>query len=207
MKPSLSATAQKAASITPAMDSGYPVRPLVLLPVLGGCIHVKMDPIQVHATVDVNVKVDRALDDFFGDLDKKSTTITTSVKPLAAMKTLTRLLIVSLMFATPALVTRAEDLGAVRARMEQRLGELDQLKASDAIGENNRGFVELRESGGDAGAVAAAENRDRETVYAAIAAKAGTSADQVGRARARQIAANSAAGVWLQDESGTWYRK
>jgi hypothetical protein len=56
------------------------MRPSVLLllmfPVLGGCIHVKMDPIEVHATVDVNVKVDRALDDFFGDLDKKSTTIT-----------------------------------------------------------------------------------------------------------------------------------
>ncbi|MBI5381610.1 MAG: hypothetical protein HZA31_06895 [Opitutae bacterium] len=42
---------------------------------LGGCIHVKLDPIQVHATLDVNVKVDKALDDFFGDLDKKSTTI------------------------------------------------------------------------------------------------------------------------------------
>jgi hypothetical protein len=42
---------------------------------LGGCIHVTMDPIEVHATVDVNVKVDRALDDFFGDLDKKSTTL------------------------------------------------------------------------------------------------------------------------------------
>ncbi|ATC62940.1 hypothetical protein CMV30_02605 [Nibricoccus aquaticus] len=40
-----------------------------------GCIHVKVDPI--HVTLDVNVKVDRALDDFFGDLDKKSTTITT----------------------------------------------------------------------------------------------------------------------------------
>jgi len=45
--------------------------------VLGGCIHVSMDPIQVHATIDVNVKVDKALDDFFGDLDKKSTTVTT----------------------------------------------------------------------------------------------------------------------------------
>ena len=44
---------------------------------LTGCIHVKLDPIEVHATVDVNVKVDRALDDFFGDLDKKSTTIET----------------------------------------------------------------------------------------------------------------------------------
>ena len=43
--------------------------------VLGGCIHVKMDPIHVHAVIDVNVKVDQALDDFFGDLDKKSATI------------------------------------------------------------------------------------------------------------------------------------
>ncbi len=44
-----------------------------------GCIHV--DPIQVHVVVDVNVKIDKALDDFFGDLDKKSATIATpSVK-------------------------------------------------------------------------------------------------------------------------------
>lgn len=42
---------------------------------LAGCIHVKVDPVQVHATVDVNVKVDKALDDFFGDLDQKSATI------------------------------------------------------------------------------------------------------------------------------------
>jgi len=27
--------------------------------------------------VDVNVKIDRALDDFFGDIDQKSTTIIT----------------------------------------------------------------------------------------------------------------------------------
>lgn len=40
-----------------------------------GCLHVTMDPIEVHAVVDVNVKVDKALDDFFGDLDRKSTTV------------------------------------------------------------------------------------------------------------------------------------
>jgi len=40
-----------------------------------GCINVKMQPIEIHATVDVNVKIDRELDDFFGDLDKKSTTL------------------------------------------------------------------------------------------------------------------------------------
>jgi hypothetical protein len=45
-----------------------------------GCATVKVEPIEVkpiHITVDVNVKVDKALDDFFGDLDKKSTTIAT----------------------------------------------------------------------------------------------------------------------------------
>lgn len=49
----------------------------------GGCIHVKMDPIKVHAVVDVNVKVDQALNDFFGDLDKKSSVIVpdTDAKP------------------------------------------------------------------------------------------------------------------------------
>jgi len=54
--------------------------PLLVLSLLGGCLNVKTEPIEVkpiHITVDVNVKVDRALDDFFGDLDKKSTTLDT----------------------------------------------------------------------------------------------------------------------------------
>jgi hypothetical protein len=52
---------------------------LVLLST-GGCLSVRTEPIEVkpiHVTVDVNVKVDRALDDFFGDLDQKSSTINT----------------------------------------------------------------------------------------------------------------------------------
>ncbi|QYM79621.1 hypothetical protein K0B96_03100 [Horticoccus luteus] len=38
-----------------------------------GCVQVAVKPI--HITVDVNVKVDKALDDFFGELDSKSATI------------------------------------------------------------------------------------------------------------------------------------
>ena len=59
-------------------------RPFILTALLplffGGCLNVKTAPIEVkpiHITVDVNVKVERALDDFFGDLDKKSATIET----------------------------------------------------------------------------------------------------------------------------------
>jgi hypothetical protein len=43
-----------------------------------GCTHheVEVKPVEIkpiHITIDINVKVDRALDDFFGDLDKKQT--------------------------------------------------------------------------------------------------------------------------------------
>ncbi len=51
---------------------------VALLLSAGGCLHVKTDPIEVkpiHITVDVNVRVQKELDDFFGDLDKKSATI------------------------------------------------------------------------------------------------------------------------------------
>lgn len=37
-----------------------------------GCVRVKVDPI--HVTMDVNVKVDKALDTFFDDLDAKAAT-------------------------------------------------------------------------------------------------------------------------------------
>lgn len=104
-------------------------------------------------------------------------------------------------------VHAAEDLGAVKARLAQRLSQLDELKAKGAIGETNRGMVELREASPAAGDVTAAENRDREIVYAAIAQQTGSSVETVGRSRAKQIAGGSAAGVWLQRDSGEWYKK
>ena len=42
---------------------------------LGGCIHVTMDPIQVHAVVDVNVKVDQAVNNLLADVYGGSTTV------------------------------------------------------------------------------------------------------------------------------------
>jgi len=120
------------------------------------------------------------------------------------------LLFLALALGAPALVSplnAADDLNAVRARMEQRLSAIDELKAQGAIGENNRGLLEVRSGGGNAGRVVSEENRDREIVYSEIAKKNNTSADQVGRARARRIAANSAPGVWLQRDNGEWYRK
>lgn len=114
----------------------------------------------------------------------------------------------ALLMGAATVQVHAQDLNAVKARMAQRLSQLDSYKAKGVIGENNQGFVELR-GGGDAAAgdVMAGENRDRGEVYAALAKQTGGTADQVGKARAKQIAAGSAAGVWLQREDGSWYKK
>jgi uncharacterized protein YdbL (DUF1318 family) len=102
----------------------------------------------------------------------------------------------------------AGDLGAVKQRMAQRLAAIDTLKDRGVVGENNRGYLEAKGAlSGDENQMMAGENSDRSTVYAALAQQTGSSSDQVGRARAKQIAQNSKAGVWLQDESGRWYRK
>jgi uncharacterized protein len=122
------------------------------------------------------------------------------------MKTrLLRLLFVSVLLLGGLPLTQAQDFGAIRARMEQRISQIDALKTSGVLGENNRGFLEVR-SGDDQG-VAAAENADRAAVYAALAKKTGATADSVGKARAKQIAGASAKGVWVQAENGQWAKK
>jgi len=116
------------------------------------------------------------------------------------------LALVVLPAALPGL--HAQNLGAAKQRMAQRLPAVDALKDRGAVGENNRGYLEPRGalSAGESGTVSA-ENSDRGGVYGALAQQTGSSPDQVGRARAKKIAESSRAGVWLQDEGGRWYRK
>lgn len=102
----------------------------------------------------------------------------------------------------------AQNAAELRGRMASRLPAIDEFKAKGVIGENNRGMVEVRDNGtAAAGALVAEENRDREAAYVIIAKETGATPDSVGRARAKQIASNSRAGVWVQDESGAWKKK
>jgi uncharacterized protein YdbL (DUF1318 family) len=120
----------------------------------------------------------------------------------------TRLITLFAALCLVAVTAFAENAGDIRRRMEQRLPAIDKLKGAEAIGENNRGLLEVRGTGAtDAATVVTEENRDRGAVYALIAKETGATADSVGRARAKQIAANSRPGVWVQDESGAWKKK
>lgn len=107
-----------------------------------------------------------------------------------------------------AVVLPAQDMSGLRARMEERLPKIDEMKADGVVGEDNRGFLDARTtlSTGQNRAMVD-ENHDRSTVYGIIARNSGTSAADVGAARAKKIAETSKPGVWLQKENGEWYRK
>ena len=95
----------------------------------------------------------------------------------------------------------------IKARMKNRLPVIKELKAQGIVGEDNKGylmFVGQKKAKED---VVAAENKDRKTVYTAIAKKQGTTAELVGKRRALQIAKKADPGEWLQDASGKWYQK
>ena len=119
-----------------------------------------------------------------------------------------RLLLVSAAFMFGTVALRAEDLGAVKARIEQRLGAVNGLKDRGVAGENNRGFLEARGSASGADQqVISAENADRRTVYAALAQQTGATPDSVGRQRAQQLASLARRGHWIQESNGQWHQK
>ena len=121
---------------------------------------------------------------------------------------LVRLFLVIAGLTAGTVVLAAENLNAVRARMEQRLGSLNELKDRGAAGENNRGYLEARGAAQSADQkVIAEENADRRTVYTDIAARTGANADNVGRQRAQQLASLARRGHWIQDAGGAWKQK
>jgi uncharacterized protein YdbL (DUF1318 family) len=98
----------------------------------------------------------------------------------------------------------------LKARFLERKPLLDKMKDQGWIGENNLGFLVFRNDAGKSKEnlkLVQAENEDRGTVYAEIAVKVKTSAEEVGKRRAVQIAKLAAAGHWLQDAEGNWYQK
>ncbi len=124
------------------------------------------------------------------------------------MKTILRLLaLLSLTFGLFGVHALASPVSDAQQRIAARQGEVASLKTSGAVGENNRGYLEVRGGGGNAASVVSDENRDRAVLYAEAGKRSGVSPDDAGKARAKQIAANSAPGVWVQREDGTWQKK
>ncbi len=95
----------------------------------------------------------------------------------------------------------------IKTRMKKRLPVVKELKAKGIMGENNQGYLQFIGAKKEKADVIAAENKDRKTVYAAIAKQQGTTAELVGKRRALQIAKKAAPGEWVQDAGGNWNKK
>ena len=95
----------------------------------------------------------------------------------------------------------------IKARMKNRLPVIKKLKAEGIVGEDNKGYLQFVGGKKAKADVVAAENKDRKTVYTAIAKQQETTAELVGKRRAMQIAKNAALGEWVQDAGGNWIQK
>jgi len=95
----------------------------------------------------------------------------------------------------------------IKQNMLKRLPKINNLKNQGLIGENNKGFLELRTENHSMANLVKTENSDRLKIYKIIASKTKGTAELVGKVRAEKIAKNSPKGHWLQNPAGKWYRK
>jgi uncharacterized protein YdbL (DUF1318 family) len=95
----------------------------------------------------------------------------------------------------------------IKTRMKKRLPVIRELKAKGIVGEDNKGYLQFVGEQKTKTDVVAAENKDRKTVYAAIAKQQATTAELVGKRRALQISQKAGPGEWVQDASGKWNKK
>lgn len=95
----------------------------------------------------------------------------------------------------------------LKERMQSRLPVIIDLKARGIVGEGNNGYLAFVKGKNEKKDVVDAENKDRRTVYAAIAKKQGTTVERVGQRRALQLAEKAKPGEWLQKPDGKWYQK
>jgi len=117
------------------------------------------------------------------------------------------LLLTFVFSATPTLYAD-NDFASAQKRTLDRLEERENLWNRGLIGENNAGFVSARSSlNNKQREMVAEENKDRTIIYTAIAARTNSTAEEVGKQRAAQIAKAAKRGLWLQDMEGKWYRK
>ncbi|PHR27688.1 MAG: hypothetical protein COA36_08420 [Desulfotalea sp.] len=104
------------------------------------------------------------------------------------------------------LSAQAGHSASIKARMAGRTAAITALKSSGVIGENNKGYLTFRAAKKNEQLIQN-ENKDRSTVYTAIARKQGTTANLVGKRRAKMIVQKGKSGQWFQKNDASWYKK
>lgn len=91
-----------------------------------------------------------------------------------------------------------------------RYDRLEELKKEGAVGENNRGYVEVLAGGRQAAPLVETENKDRKVIYQAIAEQNALGANAlttVEKVFAQVQHEKAAPGTKVQTEDGRWITK
>jgi uncharacterized protein YdbL (DUF1318 family) len=123
------------------------------------------------------------------------------------MRTMKYIVPTLLALVSVMLCVQAVFADGIKERMLSRLPVINELKVQGLVGENNLGFLEFRSEQKPNADVIDAENRDRQEVYKAIAARQNATPAFVGQTRAAQIAERESPGTWIQGADGAWKRK
>jgi uncharacterized protein YdbL (DUF1318 family) len=118
-----------------------------------------------------------------------------------------KLLIVGFIFSVCFADAVLADINDVQDRMLKRVPAVNELKNSEIIGENNRGFLSFLGKNKKGQNTVKDENNDRRVVYRSIAQKRGIKPEQVGQLRAKMFAQKGKSGWWFQSPDGKWYKK
>ena len=115
----------------------------------------------------------------------------------------------ALAFAVPQALSAADDAATIKKNMAERKPKIEALKKAGSIGENKLGILEVMKDAKLEDAdkkLVDDENKDRRTVYSAIAKKEGSTVDRVGELRAKTIHANAKEGEYIQGEDDKWVK-
>ena len=115
----------------------------------------------------------------------------------------------TLAFAVPQALSAADDAATIKKNMADRKPKIEALKKAGTIGENKSGYLEAMKDAKLEDAdkkLLEDENKDRKTVYAAVAKKEGSTVDKVGEIRAKQIRSKAKEGEYIQGEDGKWVK-
>jgi uncharacterized protein YdbL (DUF1318 family) len=120
-------------------------------------------------------------------------------------------------FAQQETTVSSPSIRAIKDSIKQRFPSLKPFYDAGNIGENNNGFVEVRNDGSLSLKDKATlrdlvrdENNDRTKLYAEVAKALNIDPGQVGRVQkifAQSWIANAATGWWVQKDTGEWVRK
>ncbi len=167
------------------------------LAILPGCMRHSVETTNeikpIHIVIDVNVKVDKALDNFFAPQDGSSAAMPQAVSFEDALK--------------PVDAKSPPPKEVMMGRFIARNGEIKKLKAKGLLGEDAKGFLLFVSDVKESENVVAAENADRAVVYERVAKGQGSTPEKVAQLKAQKNANEAKSGEFVQDASGKWSQK